>query len=194
MGINLNAAAGDKAGNCYAGGGFAGELEFGGDVLTSHYDPAVRYTPWGLTDAVILKYDVRGKPLWARRGIGGPKSDYVQGIAAKPDGGIVVAGDFMGIGDFGKFRLALPSPEPTSAQGRYILPPRGVFAATLSSDGEILHALQNVPEENGRPTGISVTGDGDVYITGTQDWAATYGRTRAPNSGINAFLARLSGL
>jgi hypothetical protein len=192
--VILYAAAADGTGACYAGGGFAGVVEFGSDNLVSEGSTGNHYTPYGLTDALILKYDKRGTPKWARRGIGGPNSDYVQAIATTPNGRIIVAGDFMGMGNFGKFSLALPSPEPRVSLGVLTGPPRGIFVATLSSEGEILRAFQNVPEISARPTGMSVTKDGNVYITGTQEQSAVYGRISAPTQGINAFLARLSGL
>ena len=194
LSVIFYAAAADKAGSCYVGGGFSGVLEFASDVLTSHRDPEYLASPGGMTDAMVLKYDIRGKPQWGRRGTGGRNSDYVESIAVTPEARVIVAGHFMGVGNFGKFQLSLPSPPPRPASDRLILAPRGLFAATLSRDGEILRALQNVPEENTRPTGISITRDGEVYITGTQERSAVYGHIKAPNLGINAFLARLSGL
>jgi hypothetical protein len=191
IGIALEATAAGEDGACYAAGGFAGVMHFGRDTLTSvpHPDGA---PPRGYTDAMILKYDRRGKRQWAQRGVGGPSSEYVAAVAVAPDERVVVAGTFSGSGEFGDVRLVLPEREPSTETGRWVGGPHGVFVAALSAGGDVLHVVQNVPDEAMSITDVAVLADGRVYLTGEQQRSAMYGAIEAKTAGENAFLAQLS--
>ncbi len=57
---SAQAAALDKAGNCYVTGLFTGTAKFGSVTLASR----------GARDIFVLKYDPSGKVIWAQRGAG----------------------------------------------------------------------------------------------------------------------------
>jgi hypothetical protein len=193
IGAELSAAAADGSGACYAAGSFAGVLRFGADTLVSVRDSGETDPPHGFTDVLVVKYDRRGRRLWARRGIGGPVSDLSDALVVTPQGRIVVAGTFMGAGDFGGVRLALSRDEPDEPTGYRTGGPRALFVAALSAEGGLLKVVQSRASDRTSPTGIAAAPGGGIYLTGEQLGSAGYGPLDRPSLGENAFLARLSG-
>ena len=190
--VILYRAGADASGACYAVGGFAGTLSFGADVLTSAVAPGTPNPAFSHTDAVVLKYDSLGRPIWARQAVGGFASDFAEAVAVGSDGRITVAGDFMGVSNFGGFPLAVSTAEAELPGRGYPVVARAMFVAALDSGGTVLSAVQTMPEEATRPTAVALAPDGTVYLTGAQDGSAVYGRLVKTGVGTNAFLARLS--
>ena len=82
-----NAVVLDDAANIYVSGGFAGTVDFGGEVLTS----------MSSTDMFVTKYDRAHRLLWAQQA-GGNGTGVVMatGIDLDPSGNVLVVGVFSG--------------------------------------------------------------------------------------------------
>ena len=52
----------------------------------------------GMTDAIIVKYDVSGDVVW-KKNFGGSGSNYFDGVVLASDGGLVAVGDSSKVGD-----------------------------------------------------------------------------------------------
>ena len=103
--------------------------------------------------------------------IGSSGSETSYGVAATPDGEVVIAASTEG-------NLAGEN------QGQ-----RDVFLARYSNEGDQLWALQTGGENNDSPLGVSVAPDGSIYVGGFTD-----GNFAGPNQGsADVWLARFDG-
>jgi hypothetical protein len=138
---------------------------------------------------------------WARAA-GADVYTTVDGVAAEPDGTVVVTGNFQGAAVFGRGEPNETTLHSSNAGGTF----SGncdIFIASYASDG----ALQWVRHPSGtlRPDqitgrnsgiGIAVTKSSDLLVTGELDGIITFGKgepnetTLASVGGIDGFLAR----
>jgi hypothetical protein len=93
------AAATDHEGNVFVTGGFAGSIDFGGDLLPSA----------GQDDVFVAKLDGNGNRLWSKA-YGDPSVQDAYAIATDKAGDAVVAGVFSGAIDFGGGPLTTKTP------------------------------------------------------------------------------------
>lgn len=80
----------DSAGNVVLVGGFSGEVDFGGEPLTSK----------GGRDIFVVKLDMSGGHLWSKA-FGGADDQYGVSVMTDRAGNIVLTGYFYGTVDFG---------------------------------------------------------------------------------------------
>jgi hypothetical protein len=122
----------------------------------------------GFLDAFVVKFDEMGTKLWARQ-LGTAQFDFVEGLAADPDGGVYLAGQR---GDF---------------------PAADVFLARYGADGTLLWSRQF--DGGSFDMGKGVAADRTaVYLVGRTD-AGVEARpdlTEPPQGQSALFLAKLS--
>jgi hypothetical protein len=156
----------DGTGNTYITGTFAGTAQFGASTLTSA----------GQNDVFVAKYDPAGALLWVRQG-GGTSADTSLGIAAEPDGDVVITGQFMGAATFGTHTV--------SSAGGY-----DAFVARYSAAGDALWAVSaggSSSWEGGYA--VAVDGSGSAWVTGSFMGTATIGSNTLVSAGeADAFL------
>ncbi len=143
----------------------------------------------GEMDALVVKLDAGGKPLWAR-GLGGAGPDLIQGIAVDGAGAITVTGMFSGSADFGGLER--------TARG-----PRDSFVARLGPDGNVRWAAQagsetvdSYPDGNSWEYGFGLALDaaGNTFVAGKFVAEASFGPfslTADPKYGYGIYIARL---
>ena len=96
------AVAADSAGNVSLLGTFEGSVDFGGGARQSA----------GGRDIYVARYSATGSHLWSQR-FGDPTGETARGIAAGPNGEIVITGEIYGTVDFGKGPLVNSGSEDT---------------------------------------------------------------------------------
>jgi len=138
------------AGNAYLLGTFNGEVDFDGNRISS-----TRHA------AFIMKYDQRGRALWATQADVLEAEDSVLASTVDRQGNVYVAGDFSRA-----IRI-----------GHHILSPAGgnsdVLVAKFNHQGEVLWARQSGTAEPDWPHALAVDSRGNVYLAGTiQTWEA----------------------
>ncbi len=137
------ATAVDAAGNVVVTGEFSDRVSFGGATLSSA----------GATDVFIAKYGANGQSIWSKR-LGGTLDDRGTGIAADPNGDVLVTGFIAGTVDFGM--------GPTTGGGG-----RDVFLAKYSgANGALVWVkrLGNTADDYGN--GVAVDEAGNVIVVG----------------------------
>ncbi|WP_437611756.1 nucleotide-binding protein [Sorangium sp. So ce834] len=161
----------DPAGGVLVAGGFHGEVDVGGAVLTSA----------GLRDAFVLRLAPGdGRTLLALRA-GDEGDDYAHGIAADADGNLLVAGHFSGSIDLGG--------APLVSAGL-----SDVFLAKLGPSGDHLWSARFGGAEADEAHDVAVHGaTGDVVLTGTFASTIDFGGGRLTSAGgRDLYVARLS--
>jgi hypothetical protein len=159
----------DASGNIFLGGligsakGGEATATIGGDTLTADE-----------VDALVVKLDPAGKPLWARN-FGGPGVDVIESVAASPDGGVVVGGAFAD-----KLLFADRGVPAVGADDAFI----GKFDA----DGKRLWAKRFGGEGVDNVHGVAVDAAGNVYATGVFRLTGTFGDTELVASAADAYL------
>lgn len=117
---------------------------------------------WGARDAFVARLDAAGDHVWSKS-FGDIYLDEARGVAATPDGGLVVTGRFMVSADFGGMTVT------TSSQ-------QAVFLVKLDADGNPLwaHAFGGgaaggLPPNTYGTAGLGVRVDpsGDIVLMGT---------------------------
>lgn len=180
--VHLKRTAADSTGNCYAAGAFAGRVVLGSDTLRAEQDGPPPPGGAGHKDAVVVKLGPNGVE-WTVRGIGGPASDFFEDLTVSIDGRVYATGSFMGETRLGGSALG-------RAFGRGFNP-RALSYVEVSDDGTVLRAVSNAPTVYTKPTGISSSDDGSVYVVGQLGGDAEFGGTLVRSRGGNAFVARL---
>ena len=170
----------DGAGNVYVTGSFEGTAAFGALSLTAADDDP--NADW--QDVFVVKYDVGGTALWARRAGTGVFNDFAEGIAVGPDGSVYVAGYFTGIATWdggGNPPISLTTRNDFDA-----------FLAKYDTDGDLQWVAQ--VGGNGQDTGrgVAVTPGGDVYFAGGFYETALFGTSTSLTSAgsDDVFLAK----
>lgn len=89
-GDRANCVAVDSSDNIIVGGGFQGNVDFGGGQVVGR----------GISDIFVAKYSPAGSHLWSK-GFGNTQNDQAAGLVADASGNVIVTGDFAGTVDFG---------------------------------------------------------------------------------------------
>ena len=132
--------------------------------------------------AFVAKYDPTGKILWCTY-LGGNNKNMGTGIAAMPDGGVVIVG-FTSSDSAGPFPAMNPCQPSTNGLTDYFV---AVFAAngTLRYStylgGSGVEGDSTFSDDNSNGNNVSVDAQGLVYLTGTTNSAGTgNGATQFP--------------
>ncbi|MDX1420944.1 MAG: hypothetical protein R3181_13345, partial [Rubricoccaceae bacterium] len=170
----------DGAGNLYAAGSFEGTASFGALSLTAADDDPDN--DW--QDVFVVKYDVGGTALWARRAGTGVFNDFAEGIAVGFDGSVYVAGSFTGIATWD----GGTNPDVTLTTRNDF----DGFLAKYTTDGDLAWVAQagGPGQDTGR--GVAVTTSGEVYFAGDFEQTALFGTsTELTSAGSDdAFVAK----
>jgi hypothetical protein len=138
-------------GTIVAGGLFAKTLTFG----------AFTARATGSDDLWVAALKPDGTPAWLWT-TGGKASDAVTGLAATPDGGVVVVGGFYGEVPFGEVRLAARAREDA-------------FLVKLSAGGDVQWARRFGGERDARFVRVAVDGQGSIVALGAFEGTASFG-------------------
>ena len=172
----------DASGNVYTSGYFTATADFdpSTEVFNLHSNAS--------TDMFVSKLDSNGNFLWAKA-IGGPGTDYGNGLTLDNQGNVYLTSFFNGTVDFD------PGPEAhfiTSA-GR-----EDVFILKLDTDGDFVWAKSMGGANTDQGRVLKLDTHGDIYVGGLFQGPADFD----PNAGtfqlssvdgsLDAFIARLS--
>ena len=135
-----------------------------------------------LADTFVTKVDAGGTLLWTKQ-TGGESESIGYAIAADGDGNSYVTGVFGGSAIFGlgeTHETTLDSADSAS-----------IFVAKYDTDGALVWAKQTSGSSGSynAGAGIGVDGDGNSYVTGAFEGAATFG----PNETNQAILTSVGG-
>ena len=159
----------DNNGNSYVTGWFETYAVFGPYTLTSS----------GGRDIFVAKLDVNGNCLWATKA-GGLVFDRGYSIAIDNNGNSYVTGDFQVTATFGSYSLT------SSGLG-------DIFVAKLDANGNWLWATQAGGTSWDSGNKIVIDNNGNSYITGDFEEAATFGSYSLTGSGnSDIFVAKLN--
>lgn len=140
----------DNEGNIYITGMFGDMSTFGTSTLTSY----------GQSDIFVAKLDHDGNWLWAAQA-GGTQSEIAYDIDSDNFSNCYITGYFNGTTEFGDHTLISNSSE--------------IFVAEISSDGFWNLAAQAGGGNSDIGYAISVSDEGNVFITGKFEDNATFG-------------------
>ncbi|MBM3845489.1 MAG: hypothetical protein FJ405_04265, partial [Verrucomicrobia bacterium] len=165
----VNAVAVDMFGQVHSAGYFTGATAFGGLSVTNA----------GQFDFFALRHSRAGDLLWARSG-GGPGQDACLAVAADAEGNTLAAGYFSAGARFdGQLLSHVGSADAVILK----LNPAGavIWIKVMGGPGD------------DRAYGISVAGDGSIYVAGHAQAGATIdSRTVGNAGGADAFLLKLA--
>ncbi len=151
----------DGATNVYVAGSFQGTVQFVTPFLSSA----------GSDDAYVLKLNSAGAAQWAQQfGAGG--SDAISALDLGLDGSVHVAGNFRGSVAFGTNTL-------NNVGGA------DVFTAKLDPAGNVLWARQAGGGGTDGASSVGVDAQGNVFVAGSFNNAATFSATPLANSGAS---------
>jgi len=157
----------DALGNIYMGGFFSGEANFGGTMIYGY----------GVTDAVLAKYDTDGNIIWVKKS-GGTGDDEIKAIAIDNSGNIYISGGFEGTANFGGI-------SKSSAGGI------DAFIAKYDNNGTIIWAKTGGGSLNDKSRGITVDASGNVYATGEVEGSSSFDGVSATGLGwFDIFVAK----
>lgn len=131
----------DSAGNLYMTGGFSSDAMFGGFSLS----------PMGTMDILVAKVSPLGVVEWFKR-FGGTGIDDGALVVAD-DQGVVVAGTFAGIVDFG-------------SGTRTAVGTKDVFIMRLNPQGQLMWVVTGGGSTTDEIGGLAIDASGNVYATG----------------------------
>ena len=160
----------DAAGNLYVTGQFYGTVDFDpGPGIASR-------TSAGGNDIFVAKYTSAGAFVWVTA-MGGPSSEWGQGVAVDGSGNVYVTGFFANTANFGSFTLSSPGT------------PNG-FLAKLDSNGspQWVRQISSTSKTVGNAVAVDNSG---VYVTGQFQGTADFGGTTRTSAGdIDIFTAK----
>jgi uncharacterized repeat protein (TIGR01451 family) len=165
--VEIVAVAADGQGNSFAAGHFSGQLIIGGDTLQGGAN----------LNVFLVKYDVNGTPLWARK-FGGSSTDIVFDLGVDPLGFAYITGSQR------SSMTVAGTVFPPSSNGDFYL-------VKFSPNGSIQWAFHagNGSGESGESIDFDATGN--VYVAGTMGTTIAFGGLSLVQSGIqSAFLAK----
>jgi len=153
----------DAYGNSYVIGQFHETATFGTTTLTENFSSGLSFG-----DIFVAKMDAYGDWQWAKS-VGDTLIDYGFGISTDANGNSYVTGMFEETAIFGATTLVTSD----------IAGDCDVFAAKIDTDGNWLWAKQAGGEDSGGDfgQGISIDANGNSYVTGSFQGAATFGST-----------------
>lgn len=163
----------ESTGDLVLGGSFDGTLTFAplGPLMTS-----------AGTDGFLARVDAAGDGK-NRYGYGGGATQVVTSVARLPDGTLIVGGSFEGT-------LQLPGGPILQSAGK-----TDGFVANLQPGGGSTWSKQIGGADSDLVTGVAVTPDGFVMVTGMYVGSATLpkGSASSHGGGTDVFLLKLSG-
>lgn len=162
----FTAVTNDAAGNTYAVGYFEQIATVGGLSLTSR----------GEADAVVVKYDPTGVPVWVRH-FGGTQFDRADQVAVDAQGNVYVAGLFEGTATFGGVTLT------TYGTGFYVV--------KLDAQGTVQWGQMADSSNFTASYGLQPDGAGGAYVAGIFTNGVRMGDVSLPTDIGGAILARL---
>lgn len=161
--------ASDGAGGTVVSGSFEGTAQFGANTLIAA----------GLRDVFVVKYDVSGNVVWARRG-GGTSADVPLAAATDGFGNTYVAGYFLETAVFEADTLR------DAGEG-------DIFVVRYDSDGNVTASARAGGTEFDRGLGIAVDHSGNVFVAGCFRGTCPIGSTSLTSAGNDdIFVARFS--
>lgn len=166
-----NSITTDCNGNSYIVGSFFDSANFGSITLTSS----------GYCDVFIAKTDTAGNWIWAKRA-GGTDFDKCSDISQDANGNLYITGYFSGTATFGSTSL--------TSCGNY-----DIFVAKMDTEGNWLWASSaGGPDSDHGDYGKAIITDanGDLYVTGMFNSAATFGSNILISNGeSDIFVAKI---
>lgn len=160
----------DGAGNVLVTGGVEGQINFGGETLTSK----------GGFDIFVAKFDSAGSHLWSKL-FGDSASQAASGIGVDSAGNVLVTGYIQGQADFGGGAL-------TSAGGE------DIFIAKLGPNGDHVWSRIFGDASHQRATSLAVDGSDNLivagYIYGPTDFGGGALSGLSGDTNGDAFLAK----
>ena len=166
------AVATDPQGNVVVAGYFSSPvITFGGVSLTNA----------GVEDAFVVKYDLNGNVIWAKRA-GGADWDNARALAVDGNGNIYLAGSFRSPSiTFGSFTLT------NTAAGMY-----DGFLVKYDAGGSVVWARSAGGPGNNDPISVATDQSGNVFMAGGFTGATmTFGSITVTNHGLDdLFIAR----
>jgi hypothetical protein len=162
----------DANGNVFITGKIVGNVDFGGGA------PGVGA---GAGDNLfVAKLDPSGNPLWSKA-FGDDAIQIGYGVAATPDGDVVVAGSLSGSADFGG-GISLSSAGKADV----------VVARLAGADGAAKWAHRYGDGEDQVANGLAVGADGGIVLTGSMVGHCTFGgQDIDAKTKSNVFVAKL---
>ena len=161
-------------------------LPDGGALLTGHFLTTMVFVDEegeettlesaGGFDMFVARYDAEGEVLWATR-IGGSGAEMSPDIAALPNGGALVTGQFQGRATFGP-----------GDPGETVLTSAGeedIFVAEYDADGRLLRASRTGGVSADIGSEVAVLPDGGVLVAGSFSDTVAFGQGE-PNQTILA--------
>ncbi len=158
----------DAAGAIVAAGQFSGQVDFGGNPLS---------TPGNDNDGYIVSLDAAGAHRWSMR-IGGELEQSVDGIVLDAAGNVDATGSFAGSIDI--------LGQSLSSAGS-----RDVFVACLDGNGAYRWASRFGDAGDDAAVGLGVDALGDMSLTGTFASSIDFGGGPLWGRSSNVYLARL---
>jgi len=161
----------DKQGNILLAGTFQGTINLGGSTLTSG----------GKDDIFIAKLTSTGQHVWSKS-FGDGYNQNATGIAADPDGNIIVTGGFVGNVNFGGGTL-------TSDTIFF----QDVFIAKFGADGTHVWSKRFGDKNIQQPRGLAVDNAGNTIIVGYFQNDVDFGGGTLTSAGLfDAFVAKFN--
>jgi hypothetical protein len=162
------AVAAGPNGQIAVAGTFTGEIDVGGEALTSA----------GSSDVFLAVYDSTGQHVWSRR-VGGTLNDGVSGIAINNLGQVAAIGRFSGTADFGG--------TPSSSNGGT----QDVWIAGYEPDGAFGWSRRLGGPENDSAGGVASFG-ADFYVLGRFKTSMQIGTVTYTSAGdYDVFVAKV---
>jgi hypothetical protein len=144
--------AADAFGNCYVTGHYeSGSVTFGSITITNT-------TPY--YNLFLAKYNAAGTAVWAR-GVGGPKSDFANAVAADNYGNAYITGRFQSTSmNFGSFTVTNGSSSGTVDN---------TYVAKYDSTGTVLWAKDVGGNDDTRGYTVAVSVNDNCFFGGSFD-------------------------
>lgn len=161
----------DGAGNVLVAGSFAGELDFGGPLLSAA----------GSYDAFVVKLDSSGNHAWSKK-FGDATYQTGRGVAVDHDDDVLFSAQIDGVVDFGG--------GPVATTGG-----RDACVAKFSASGMPLWGKCFGDGDLQDSSGLAVDGSGNVLITGPFAGTMDFGVSSIVSAGsYDVFVAKLDAL
>ncbi|WP_254508283.1 SBBP repeat-containing protein [Anatilimnocola floriformis] len=136
----------DAMGSVYVTGRTSGTRTFAGPTNS------ISVTTVGQSDVFVVKLDSFGDPAWVKT-MGGLQPEFFGGIAATPEGDVVVAATFQTTAYFGPTTLV--------SQGN-----RDIFVSRLSTNGDFQWTRQIGGPDSQEAFSVALDANGNAYVTG----------------------------
>jgi len=169
----------DNNNNIYLTGGTRSRaanesFDLGGIAMTSR----------GNTDAFIIKYNQKGKALWAKV-LGSKNDEESVAIAVDDDENVYVAGNFRTSAIIRDTELKIKKLNNSSGMPNMI----DMFLAKFDKNGNQIWAKHIAGVGYERPTSMIVDENGKIFITGYFDTGIYFDETLYPVNGYAFFIA-----